>query len=126
MLPETREKTAVLPSISTEDIPEWQIPMYTNLFESTERLISYVTKGQEVGFFKKQIESVFTDEGRGWWEDNSEIVPEDIICLIHGDMRVERPDIEEDIPLSERKELSLTDLENWFNVNKGVFEGLEV
>jgi hypothetical protein len=126
MLPETIEKTAALPSISTEDIAEWQRPMYTNLFESTERLISYITKGQEVGLSEKQMESVFADEGRGWWEENSEIIPEDIVSLVHGDMRVERPNVDENIPLSERKELSLTDLGNWFNVNKEVFEGLEM
>jgi hypothetical protein len=39
-------------------------------------------------------------------------------------MRVERHDIDENIPLSERKELSLTDLENWFNVNRESFESL--
>jgi hypothetical protein len=41
-------------------------------------------------------------------------------------MKVERPDIKEDIPVSQRKELSLTDLGNWFNFNKEVFEGLEM
>jgi hypothetical protein len=121
MLPETVEKSAVLPSISIESIPKWQMPMYTNFFESTERLISYVTQGQEVELCERQVESVFTDEGRSWWEDNSEIIPQDIVCLVHGDMRVERPDIKEDIPESQRKELSLTDLGNWFNVNRGKF-----
>jgi hypothetical protein len=87
-------------------------------------LISYVKGGQEVGLFEKQIKSVFIDEGRSWWEDNSEIIPEDIVSLVHGDMRVERHDIDENIPLSERKELSLTDLENWFNVNRESFESL--
>jgi hypothetical protein len=124
MLPETREKTAALSDFLATDIPEWQIPMYVNLFESTERLISYVKGGQEVGLFEKQIKSVFIDEGRSWWEDNSEIIPEDIVSLVHGDMRVERHDIDENIPLSERKELSLTDLENWFNVNRESFESL--
>jgi hypothetical protein len=126
MLPQTIENSVDLPNISVEDIPEWQRPMYTNFVESTEILISYIKKGLEADLSSKQIESVFRDEGRSWWENSLEIIPENVVCLVHEDMRVQRPNIDEDIPVSERTTLSLSDLENWVNVNREVFEGMGI
>jgi hypothetical protein len=126
MLPQTIENSVGLPNISIEDIPEWQRPMYTNFLESTEILISYIKNGLGADLSPKQIESVFRDEGRSWWENSLEIIPENVVCLVHEDMRVERPNIDEDIPVSERTSLSLSDLENWVNVNREVFEGLGI